>query len=45
MQVIRELEEAGAVFRVLALSATPGSNTKAVKEVMYFAVYKYTQIL
>lgn len=33
-QVIRVLEEFGAVFRVLALSATPGSNFKAVQEVV-----------
>lgn len=33
LQVIKELENAGALFRVLALSATPGSNAKAVMEV------------
>ncbi|KAG8267289.1 hypothetical protein J6590_054686 [Homalodisca vitripennis] len=32
--VIKELEKAGAMFRILALSATPGSNIKAVVEVV-----------
>lgn len=36
LQVIKELENAGALFRVLALSATPGSNAKAVMEVNEF---------
>uniref|UniRef100_A0A1B6CWP1 Fanconi anemia group M protein n=2 Tax=Clastoptera arizonana TaxID=38151 RepID=A0A1B6CWP1_9HEMI len=33
-QVIRSLEEAGAEFRILALSATPGNNVKNVVEVV-----------
>ena len=33
-EVIRSLLESGAVFRILALSATPGSDTKTVQEVV-----------
>ncbi len=33
--VVRELEDNGAKFRILALSATPGSDMKKVQDVVY----------